>query len=54
MAYGALLSVMWQPGREGSMWRKDTCMRMTESLYCSPETVTTLLISYIPIENNFF
>ena len=37
--------------REGSMWRMDTCMRMTESLHCSPETVTTLLI---PIENNFF
>ena len=26
----------------------DTCICMTESLHCSPETVTTLLIGYIP------
>ena len=54
MAYGALLSIMWQPGPDGSMWRMDTCICMTESLHCSPETVTTLLISCTPIENNFF
>ena len=30
----------------------DTCVCMAESLCCSPETVTTLLIGYIPIQNN--
>ena len=29
----------------------DTCTCMAESLHCSPETITTLLIGYIPIEN---
>ena len=29
----------------------DTGTGMTESLYCSPETITTLLISYTPIQN---
>ena len=32
----------------------DTCIIcMTESLYCPPETITTLLISYTPIQNVF-
>ena len=29
----------------------DTGIGMTESLYCSPETITTLLISYTPKQN---
>ena len=29
----------------------DTCICMPESLCCLPETITTLLISYIPIQN---
>ena len=29
----------------------DTCVRMAESLCCSPETVTTLLTGYTPIQN---
>ena len=29
----------------------DTCIRVAESLHCSPETITTLLISYSPIQN---
>ena len=29
--------------------RMDTCTCVAESLCCSPETITTLLISYIPI-----
>jgi len=33
--------------------RMDTCIYMAESLHCSSETVTTLLISYIPIQNEF-
>ena len=35
----------------------DTCTSisicMAESLGCSPETITTLLISYTPIQNTF-
>ena len=48
-AQGTLLSVIWQPGWEGSLGRMDTCMYMAESLCCSPEAVTTLLIGYSPI-----
>jgi len=33
-------------------WGKmDTCICMAESLHCSPETITILLISYTTIEN---
>ena len=28
-----------------------SCIRMAESLLCSPETTTTLLISYTPMQN---
>ena len=45
--YGTLTSVMCQPGRG----RMDTCIYMAESLHCSPGTITTLLIGYIPIQN---
>ena len=47
-----MLNAMWQPGWEGSLGRMDTCVCMAESLCCSPETITTLLISCIPIQNN--
>ena len=46
IAQGTLLSVMWQPGWERVWGRTDTCICNAESLCCSPETVTTLLISY--------
>ena len=36
----------------GVWGRMDTCLRMAESLHCSPET-TTLLIGYISIQNVF-
>ena len=52
MAQGTLVNVMWQPGWEGSLGEMDTCM--AESLHCSPETITTLLISYTPIQNKKF
>ena len=45
---------MWQPGWEGVWGRKDTCVCMSESLPHTPETVTTLLIDYMPIENKKF
>ena len=31
--------------------RMDTCIRVTELLSCSPETITTLLNSYNPTQN---
>ena len=34
--------------------RMDTCICMAESLPCSPETITTLLISYTLIQNKQF
>ena len=40
-------------GRE--VWeRMDTYIRMAESLRCSPETITTLLIGFTPIQNKKF
>ena len=36
----------------GQFWGGvDTCICMAESLRCSPETTTTLLISYTPTQN---
>ena len=29
----------------------DTCICMAKCLHCSPETITTLLIGYTPIQN---
>ena len=37
--------------REAPRGRMDTCTCMVESLRCSPETITTLLISYTEIQN---
>ena len=36
----------WMGGEFGGEW---TCVCMAESLHCPPESITTLLISYIPI-----
>ena len=37
------------------VWGKmDACIPMAESLHCPPETITTLLITYIPIQNKEF
>ena len=43
---------MWQPGWEGNLG-ENACICMFESLRCSPETATTLLIGYIRIQNIF-
>ena len=37
----------------GAWGRMDTCTCMVASPQCSPETITTLLIGYIPIQNVF-
>ena len=47
IAHGTLLNVMWQPGWE----RMDTCIWMVVSLPCSRESITTLSISFTPIQN---
>ena len=55
VAQGTLLNVRCQPGWEGSLGEKGyMCTCMAESLPCSPETVTRLLISYIPKQNKRF
>ena len=43
------------PSLDGTVvWgRMDTCIYMAESLHSSPETITTLLIGYAPIQNVF-
>ena len=38
----------------GVWGRMGICKGMTESLCCSLQTVTTLLIGYIPIQNKMF
>ena len=36
----------------GGVWRRmDTCTGMAEPLHCPPETIPTLLIDYIPVQN---
>ena len=35
----------------GVCGRMNTCICMAESLCCSPETITTLLISYTPMQS---
>ena len=35
----------------GIWGRMETCIYIAKSIYCSPETITTLLISYIQIQN---
>ena len=35
---------------DGSLGRTDTCICLTESLHCSPESITTLLIGYTSIQ----
>ena len=39
-----LLNLVWQPGWEGGFRGEYICM--VDSLHCSPETTTTLLIGY--------
>ena len=54
IAHGTLLSVMCQSGWEWALGENGyMCIYMTESLCCSPETTTTFLIDYTPIQNIF-
>ena len=38
----------------GGDFRENGYMYMAESLHCSPEMITTLLIGYTPIQNKKF
>ena len=43
---------MWQPGQGGGLGENGHMyIYMAESLRYSPKTITTLLITYIPIQN---
>ena len=42
---------MWQPGWEGNLGENGCMFMMAEPLYCSLETITTLLIGYTPVQN---
>ena len=48
-------SILWRTKKcldgRGVGGRLDKCICMAESLCCPPETVTTLLIGYTPIQN---
>jgi len=48
-----LCSLLWKPGGERSWGRRGTCINIYKagSLHRSPETITTLLIGYIPTQN---
>ena len=39
------------PDGRGVWGRKDTCICLAESLGCLPETITTLLTDYTPLQN---
>ena len=50
--HGELCS--WSCGHldgRGVWGRMDTCICVAQSLHCSPETITILLIDYTPIQN---
>ena len=55
IAHGTLLNVVCASQEGRRSWGKmDTCICMAESLCCSPETTTTLLIDYTSIQNKKF
>ena len=50
-----LCSVLCGSLDERGVWgRMDTCIRVAESLHCSPETLRTLLTGHTPIQNKQF
>ena len=53
LAHGALLNVMCRLVGKGVWGRMDIHMPVADSLCCSPETTTTLVIGYIPAQNVF-
>ena len=53
IAYETLFNVMRQPGWGGLWGRMETCICMAESLHCSPEMITILLVGCTPVQNHF-
>ena len=53
IAQGTLHNIIRQPGWEG-VWERMNTFVCAESLFCSPESVKTLLIGYTPIQNKKF
>ena len=53
-AHGNLFNVMWQPGWEGSLGENGYLCMYGWSFPYSPDTMTTLLIGYSPIQNKKF
>ena len=51
LAHGTLLSVKWQPGWLGDLGENGYMLYTAESLCYSPETITTLLTNYTPIQS---
>ena len=49
-----LLNVSGHLDGKGFGGRMVTCICMVESLCCSPETITTMVIGYNPIQNKKF
>ena len=50
-----LMYTVWMGGEFGGEWTDMCiCVAESESFRCSPETVTTLLIGYTPIQNKKF
>ena len=50
--YVELFSMLCSSLNGRGIWgRMDTCIGMAESIHCSPETITTLLIGCTPIQN---
>ena len=45
---------VWQPGWEVGLGENGYMYMLAEPLHCSPETTTTLLISYTPMQNQKF
>ena len=53
--YMELCSILYSSLNGRGVWgRMDTCICMAESLYCSPETITTLLIGCTTIQKKKF
>ena len=53
-AQGTLLNVKWRPGCQCGLGENGYMYMLADSLYCSPETITALLIGYNPIQNKVF
>ena len=54
IAQGTLLNVSGNLDGRGVWGRRDARICMAESLCCLPETITTSLISYTPIQSKKF